>query len=321
MALSVETALAYFLTSHKAGRLANVYLIHGAPGSGKEELARKLAALILHCLEVALDSHPDFHKVQPISKSRRIVVEQIRLLECKLQKRSTTGLAKVAIIQEADRLAPNAANAFLKTLEEPPASTYLVLLTVQPETILPTVLSRCMRVPLYQKKVKHQEKLEAESIVARFNHCLQLDTGKVTQAFQFVKDFQTILGKCKEKAAREIKAELDQDKQHYQNTTDGTWLEERMKYLKAMEESISVRLRHDLIAAVKNSLAARLRASYLNRVADSNLVVAPITAAQQTSFLQQIEWLDHLQWCLDIGVSESLAFEACFIEIFSVSHQ
>ena len=84
---------------------------------------------------------------EPESKSRRIVIEQIRELEHALQMRSTNGRRKVVIISEADRLQPQAANAFLKTLEEPPSNSLLLLLTALPEALPDTIVSRCISIP------------------------------------------------------------------------------------------------------------------------------------------------------------------------------
>ncbi len=85
---------------------------------------------------------------RPESKSRRIVIEQIRDLEHALQMRASNGRRKVAIISDADRLQPQAANAFLKTLEEPPKDSLLLLLSALPEALPETILSRCIAIPL-----------------------------------------------------------------------------------------------------------------------------------------------------------------------------
>ena len=89
-------------------------------------------------------AHPDLHVVQPESKSRRIVIDQIRELEHSIQRKPLVGGSKVAIIHDADRMQPQAANAFLKTLEEPPPGSLILLLSTVPEAILETVLSRCV---------------------------------------------------------------------------------------------------------------------------------------------------------------------------------
>ncbi len=86
---------------------------------------------------------------EPESKSRRIVIEQIRELEHTLQMRAADGQKKIVIISEADRLQPQAANAFLKTLEEPPANSLLLLLSALPEALPDTIISRCnITIPL-----------------------------------------------------------------------------------------------------------------------------------------------------------------------------
>src|SRR6185503_3120151 len=85
---------------------------------------------------------------EPESKSRRIVIEQVRELEHALQLRGFEGRRKVAIVSEADRLQPQAANAFLKTLEEPPNNSLLLLVSSIPEALPDTILSRCIALPL-----------------------------------------------------------------------------------------------------------------------------------------------------------------------------
>ncbi len=77
---------------------------------------------------------------------RRISTDEIRELNRNIQQTSNRGGAKVAVVFEADRLQPQAANAFLKTLEEPPAETTIFLLTTRPYDLLPTIRSRCLLV-------------------------------------------------------------------------------------------------------------------------------------------------------------------------------
>ena len=316
MAFSAEDTLQRLTTAQEAGTLAHAYLICGAPGTGKNELARKLAALVLHCQNEALDSHPDFHTVQPASKSRRIIIEQMRLLEQSIQKRPSIGTAKVAIIQEADRLAPNAANAFLKTLEEPPSGTYLLLISSQPDSLLPTILSRCIQVPLHTPE-RRTASAQEKAIVALFDRCLQSDIGQVAQAFQFVRGFQALLAESKEKASDEAMEEFETDKQHYKNTTDGKWLEDREDRLKAVVGSASLRLRRDLVATVENHLAEGLRASCRGHIPPDE-AIARIAQIPQKTLLRQMESLGRLQRLLDRGVHEPLALEACFLEVFSL---
>src|SRR3989440_12751287 len=75
-------------------------------------------------------------------------MEQIRDLELGLKMGGSEGGRKVAFVVEADRLPPQAANAFLKTLEEPPANSLLLLLSALPEALPDTIVSRCICIPL-----------------------------------------------------------------------------------------------------------------------------------------------------------------------------
>src|SRR5439155_26460972 len=90
-------------------------------------------------------NHADVHWVRPESKTRVITVDQIRDLMQEINLKPTEAEFKVAVIVAADRLNEKAANAFLKTLEEPPAKSILILLTTEPQRILETILSRCLR--------------------------------------------------------------------------------------------------------------------------------------------------------------------------------
>jgi len=146
------------------GRLGHAYLFTGHQPEELESLARTLAKTLNCrkpvktggvatdccddcpvCRQIDGDTHPDMHWVRPESKSRVVTIEQMRELMREIQLKPTGAEYKVAIITAADRLNPQAANAFLKTLEEPPAKSVLILLTTAPQRILETILSRCLR--------------------------------------------------------------------------------------------------------------------------------------------------------------------------------
>jgi DNA polymerase III subunit delta' len=90
------------------------------------------------------EQHPDCFALRPAGKMRMIQAEPTRELIGKTQVSPAVGRRKVAIIYEADRMNTAAANIFLKTLEEPPAHTTLLLLTTRPYALLPTIRSRCL---------------------------------------------------------------------------------------------------------------------------------------------------------------------------------
>jgi DNA polymerase-3 subunit delta' len=133
-------------------------LVHEAPGTGGDWLAAWAAALVLcarqatapcgqcaACHRVAALQHPDVSWLRPQEESRQIRIEQVRELSAELSLTSHGGGYKVGIITPADALNRFSANALLKTLEEPPARTLLILVAAEPSRLPPTVLSRCQR--------------------------------------------------------------------------------------------------------------------------------------------------------------------------------
>ena len=141
-----------FQTAAKEGRLAHAYLLTGAPPAELESLGKGLAA---NLLDADLEGHPDFFVLRPESKSRRVSIAQVRSLEHSLSRRPYKAPLKVALILEAERMClppAEAANAFLKTLEEPPDHSLLILTSDRPEQLLPTVRSRCLTFPILPDK-------------------------------------------------------------------------------------------------------------------------------------------------------------------------
>src|SRR6266704_1181225 len=150
MAFTRKAAIGLLRRAHDQKRLGHAYLISGPAGSGKREVAAELASTVngTHAGDVFSSKAREIFVAEPESKSRRILIQQIRELEHGLQMRGAEGRRKVAIIAEADRLQPQAANAFLKTLEEPPANSLLLLLSALPEALPDTIVSRCIAIPL-----------------------------------------------------------------------------------------------------------------------------------------------------------------------------
>jgi DNA polymerase-3 subunit delta' len=157
----VEPATSALRAAKLAGRLPHALLIHEAPGAGGDWLAHWAARLALcerpaaapcgectACRRAIAWQHPDLTRVTPLEDSRQIRIEQVRELAAELALTSHAGGYKVAVLTPADSMNRFAANALLKTLEEPPGRTLLVLVASQPSRLPPTVLSRCQRLPV-----------------------------------------------------------------------------------------------------------------------------------------------------------------------------
>jgi DNA polymerase III subunit delta' len=108
------------------------------------------------CQRVAQEQHPDLSFVRPIEASTQIRIEQVRELAAELALTSHQGGYKVGVLSPADTMNRFAANALLKTLEEPPQGTLLILVATQPSRLPATILSRCQRV-----RIRAPERAEA----------------------------------------------------------------------------------------------------------------------------------------------------------------
>ena len=146
----------FLATALAEGRLSHAYLFLGPPGAGKHEAAEALAKCVVcpnggdatcdECRRVAHRTHPDVRWLVPGSATGYLVTQVRELIE-------DAGLApvrartKVYVLERAELLRGAAANALLKTLEEPPASTMFVLCGRTVDALLPTIVSRCQQVP------------------------------------------------------------------------------------------------------------------------------------------------------------------------------
>ena len=158
---------------HDDATLAHAILIQGPTGWGQQALGRALAARLLAVPEVNKLAHPDFRHTEPDGDV--IKVDQIRALNDFARGTRQSAPAKVALIEGAERMNENAANALLKTLEEPPPATYLVLVRVSSSPLPITIVSRCQRVAVpVADEAQIQSWLQASGLESDRAHLLEL---------------------------------------------------------------------------------------------------------------------------------------------------
>jgi len=153
----LQPAIEQLRRAREQGRFPAALLVQDVPGGGGALLAETAAAMALcdetaapcgacrGCRQLAAGQHPDLYVVTPIEESRQIRVEQVRELVERLSLTSHAGGAAVAILNPAEVMNASAANALLKTLEEPRPGTTLILVTTTPSRLPATILSRCLR--------------------------------------------------------------------------------------------------------------------------------------------------------------------------------
>ena len=158
----MEPALKRLLGARDRNRLPHAVLMIGPPGLGRELAAVEAAVLLTcegtgalwaggGCADRVRDGvHPDVQAVLPTGAKQIIKIDQVREVVKSAAGRPYEGERRVWIFDgvEADRFEAPSANAFLKTLEEPPAHAVFILLAANPSAVLPTILSRCQQLAL-----------------------------------------------------------------------------------------------------------------------------------------------------------------------------
>lgn len=126
--------------------LPHVLLLHGPDGVGKSHFALEVAQTLMGRTK---KEHPDIHLFLPDSKSDQHPVANMRHLIQEAGLPPFEAPVKVFIIVDAEKMLPTSSNTLLKTLEEPPSHTHFILITSQIELMLPTIVSRCCKIPFF----------------------------------------------------------------------------------------------------------------------------------------------------------------------------
>ena len=176
-----DAAVAAVARHIAAERPPHALLLVGPAGVGKTTLALDLAAGLVcladdpgarpcrgcaACRKLVHGNHPDLHRLAPEGAGGQIKLGQVQSLQSALALMPAEGRFRIAIVEAAHRLNPDAQNAFLKTLEEPPARVSLILCVDDETPILPTVRSRCARLRLAQLSIEAMTALIVERGVA-----------------------------------------------------------------------------------------------------------------------------------------------------------
>jgi DNA polymerase III subunit delta' len=200
--------LTQLLNLHK---LPHAVIFTGAKGIGKQHLAAAFVQLVLcaspvvdaekslipckqcrNCQLNAAQTHPDLFWLLPEEEGKAIKIDQVRELNAALAQTANQGGYKCVIIDPADAMNTNAANALLKTLEEPAAKTLMILITNQLSRVIPTIRSRCRQIKLTSPSPE-QMQIDEDQLAKwkKFStQMMELSLGK-TSAIALASDWHT----------------------------------------------------------------------------------------------------------------------------------
>ena len=317
------------------GRLGHAYLFTGDRLEELESFARTLAKTLncqdpvrtggvatdccdecLSCRKIDGDSHADIHWARPESKSRVITIDQTRALMREIQLKPTEAEYKVAIIAGADRLNAQAANAFLKTLEEPPTKSVLILLSTEPQRILETILSRCLRLNLYGDGKRELNSAETEWL-EKFGGLAASEQKTLLGRYRLLDALLQKLGEIRARTEESLAARSPLEKyDEVEKDLREKWEDE----LAAAVEAEYRRQRADLLLLVQwwlrdvwlHSIAAGKDLLNFPKIAGAETVAQKISPRQA---LENLQTLEQTQRLLHTNVQEALALEVGLLKL------
>lgn len=335
--MKVEDAQVLLESAHERGRLAHALIISGPAGSGKEELA---ANLIQHLSQpkdggadlwgepIVEESKPlaelqgEFVRiVRPKSRSRQIKVEQIRELEKPLHLAAPAGTWKVGVIVDADRLGEAAANAFLKTLEEPPDDSLLLLLTTAPARLLPTILSRCVEISLTNRKGMEERFADRTRHLERALADVARNGPSIWAALGTKACFEEILAELKKEREKFFADETKAENALYKNASEGKWLEEQEEARKAELAGELVEAKQALVQWLSAWMGDAVRAKFdcdrFELPRQQEFTKAFGKSQDLPDLFRRIDSLNELVSLLETNAQDVLVLETCLLGAFS----
>ena len=319
MSFSLNQARQLLLHARQRGRLPHALLLTGTARAGTHQLALSMAAELNGARADSLETlrHPMCRVLRPGSKSRKILIEDIRNVEPFLALRADEGETKLVIIQEADRMMEEAANAFLKTLEEPPPQTVIILITEQPSRLLTTILSRCVRVPLHEAGNTLHLSEAQQAFLPALAAALPL-VGSDVAALALRADFQTLLTERKEQITKRLSAAIKAEAKAIAEGTDIRDWEARQKdATAALIETEYLAEREQMLELLSLCLGqAVLLASHAPDVHPVTPEIATLAGKLPiANLLQRMRALEALRTDLNFNVNEALTLDSHLLNI------
>ena len=320
MAFDVPQAVASLEQAHAADRLAHAYLVTGGSRENRAEFVLGVVENLIGRRAESLQEAEceQVSVLRPEAASRLIKVEHVREIERRFHH-SSGGSIRFGVFVDADRLNDQAANAFLKTLEEPPAGVVLLLLTGQPEALLPTILSRCIQIRLTAPPPPGSGDPEAEKLRAAVaRHFLSQETLSTSMAL--AGSFSALLKAEKQRGEKESEAQYKEEVKKYRNTSEGDWLKKRESHHKARVAASYLVKRDEYLGVLVAWLGDVLRqvsgCTALSYPQESEVTARVAQQLGEDEIVRRLEVLSELAAQFHTNVSEALAIEVAFLKAF-----
>ena len=324
MPLTPDLAFNYLEKARSADRLGHAYLIAGATGAGKRALALRAVNFLSGENHADIDGAlgDDVLLVRPTKKSRRISIDAIRDgIEKRMYVSRTGDHVRIGVIEGADRMGPEAENALLKTLEEPPANSLLLLLSAEPERLLDTTRSRCIRIDLLPPAVRPTADDPAfRELRARIASSLLAENPDPGTSLGLSRQLLGVLAEVKADLAKKHKEEFRKERDRIAGASEGKWLEKREEEYDAMTAAAYLGRRDEACADLHAWLGDCLRASHGSQTREfpeeSDLSESVGAKLDPADLLLRIEHLGKMIDGLRTNAQEGLVLEVGFLRAF-----
>jgi len=335
MAFTVGKAYELIAAAHERGRLAHAFLVTGPKGSGKEELAARMGDLLngksdegddLWGEPVETEAPPlaeqegeYIRAVRPRSKSRKIAVDDIRDLEKMMHQSSPEGTWKIGVIVDADRMGDSAENAFLKTLEEPPRESLLLLLSSEPEKLLATVWSRCVHISLAATPGDEKPE-EVKRILPILEKVTREGIGELEAGLAVKGGLEDLLRTRKVEIEKSYAAIFKEERVKYQKIVDAKWMDDREKMHLAQASADYLGERALMIETIHTWVGDLLRSKVggegLEFPEYAEVMAAAVANEDLDVLLRRVAAMEELRRLLETNVVEALALEVSLMNTF-----
>jgi len=257
--------------------------------------------------------------VRPRSKSRQIRVDEMREIEKMMNQSAPGGKWKIGVIVDADRMNESAENAFLKTLEEPPPQSILLLLSSEPERLLPTIWSRCVNLSL-SKSADAPRGEEVENLLPLLDSVTRQGLGSLEAGLRIKAGLEALLKDRKVLITKRNEAAFKEEAAVYKNASEGDWLERREKMYEAQSAAEyhgeRSRVIDTLLAWVGDLVRQKAGGIGLEFPEYSESMSQAVSNEHLDGLFRRVSAVEELRSLLETNVVEALALEVCLMKAF-----